>query len=148
MAPKTTLGCHRMNGIDRKIYVDPLTVHPPAKEAQARRVGTRNGNRWSHLWSDDIEALHAMAAEIGMRKTWFQNKPGFPHYDLTPGRRIRAIQAGAVERSLSDWCRERRARVAADSIPQPAQLAARTVGNGLAVGTKLTRELRLLAINF
>ena len=37
------------------------------------------------------------ANKIGMKKAWFQNKPGQPHYDLTtPKARARAEAAGAI----------------------------------------------------
>lgn len=83
------------------IYVDTLIKHPPAKEAQARRVGARNGNQWCHLFCDpgEEEALHAFATGIGMRREWFQPSPpaSKPHYDLTPPRRSAAVRRGAVE---------------------------------------------------
>jgi hypothetical protein len=45
----------------------------------------------------DLERLHAFAASIGMRRSWFQNKdPVAPHYDLTPSRRTLALRMGAV----------------------------------------------------
>lgn len=88
------------------VYVDELFVWP-ARGAQAHRVGARNGHQWCHMWSDDLEALHAMARKIGMRREWFQNIPGFHHYDLVPGRRAKAIAAGAIVKSLIDWKRER-----------------------------------------
>lgn len=91
------------------VYVDPLFT-AISRNAQAYRVGARHGHRWSHMWSDDVEALHKIARKIGMKREWFQNKPGFPHYDLTPTKRARAIAAGAIERSLTDWKREQRDR--------------------------------------
>ena len=38
-----------------------------------------------------------MADEIGMKREWFQDKPGFPHYDLVPDRRAMAVMRGAIE---------------------------------------------------
>lgn len=105
------------------LYVDVLRKHPPAKEAQARRVGERNGHRWCHLFCDpggELE-LHHFAKALGMKsaldcplhgrapdvpaaqtpkcRCWFQAPPeaSKPHYDLTPGRRAAAVRAGAVE---------------------------------------------------
>ena len=62
-------------------------------------------NPWCHLWSstNNVDELHAFAARIGMRRTWYQNKPRFPHYDLTGERITLAIKAGAVERDLRQW---------------------------------------------
>lgn len=55
-----------------------------------------------HMFSDDPtdhSELHAKAEEIGMRREWFQgpDKSSYPHYDLTPRRRVLAVEAGAVE---------------------------------------------------
>jgi Protein of unknown function (DUF4031) len=56
--------------------------------------------RWSHLTvgpDDDIEELHALAARIGLRRSWFQDKPWpMQHYDVTESKRLAAIRAGAV----------------------------------------------------
>lgn len=91
------------------VYVDRLREFPSRQET-ARREGERFGHRWCHLWSDDIEALHAMAERLGMRREWFQDRPGFPHYDLPPFRRERALALGAAEHSLKAWLRQRRER--------------------------------------
>lgn len=66
---------------------------------QRARVG-RITARWSHLTvgpGDDLEELHAFAARIGLRLSWFQDKP-WPraHYDVTDSKRQQAIAAGAV----------------------------------------------------
>lgn len=90
-----------------EVYVDQL-FGAASRDPQARRVGARNGHRWCHMWSEDVQALHRIAHLIGMRREWFQDKPGFPHYDLTPGRRRLALVAGAVERDLMDWLREKK----------------------------------------
>jgi hypothetical protein len=52
-----------------------------------------------HMQADTLEELHAMAERIGLRRAWFQSKPGKPwhdHYDLTRERRALAIELGAV----------------------------------------------------
>ena len=60
--------------------------------------------RWdtvSHLScdpTDDLSRLHAFAAGIGLQRSWFQPRDGImPHYDLTPTKRLQALQAGAHE---------------------------------------------------
>jgi len=82
-------------------YVDPLFVWP-ARNARVHRVGARHGHQWCHLWADSLEELHAMAKKVGMRPEWFQDKPGFPHYDLVPPRREAALAAGAIKRDLRE----------------------------------------------
>lgn len=89
------------------VFVDHLRVHRSRTEP-ARSAGERFGHRWCHLWSDDLDALHAMATALGIRREWFQDRPGFPHYDLPPFRREHALSLGAVERSLKAWLRDRR----------------------------------------
>ena len=36
---------------------------------------------------------------------WFKDRDGFPHYDMVPSRRRRALRAGAQEMSLREWIR-------------------------------------------
>lgn len=50
----------------------------------------------THLISDsDISELHTFAEEIGLKRTWFQDHPKHPHYDIW-GRKVRrAIANGA-----------------------------------------------------
>lgn len=50
-----------------------------------------------HLIADTNEELHAFAARLGLRRTWFQPAASGPHYDLTAGRRALALRLGAVE---------------------------------------------------
>ncbi len=77
-------------------------------DPEARRVGSRNGHQWCHMWCEpgEEEQLHEMAAKIGMRREWFQEKR-LNHYDLTPSRRRKAVAAGAIETNLRDWLRAR-----------------------------------------
>ena len=82
------------------IYVDELMEYGPAfyrgeDAAQAQRVGEQNGHRWCHLFAteSDCEELHDFAFQLGLRLSWFQGN----HYDLTPGRRAKAVKLGAIE---------------------------------------------------
>ena len=82
------------------VYVDPLVTHGTASyhgtgAAQAKRVGEKSGHQWCHLFTDagNEAELHALAAKIGMKPSWFQGN----HYDLTPSRRLRALKEGAIE---------------------------------------------------
>lgn len=62
--------------------------------------GPRGYSRWCHMGTDDhtdagLAELHAMAAQLGLKRSWFQDKSRFPHYDLVPSKRAAAIRAGA-----------------------------------------------------
>ena len=55
--------------------------------------------RWSgggHLLTSDLDELHAMAEQIGLKRSWFQHDKSFAHYDLVATKRLLAIIAGAV----------------------------------------------------
>ena len=84
---------------------------------QRARVG-RITARWSHLTvgpGDDLEELHAFAAGIGLRRSWFQDKP-WPraHYDVTDSKRQQAIAAaGAVQLTWREAARQRTEAIAA-----------------------------------
>lgn len=65
-----------------------------------------------HLQADSLDELHAFAASIGLRRSWFQTRPGRPwndHYDLTRTRRDAAILAGAIPEAVEDGSARRRA---------------------------------------
>jgi len=54
------------------------------------------GRLWAHLLGTDLEELHGLAASIGLRRAWFQDRRRFPHYDVDTEYRLRALAAGAV----------------------------------------------------
>lgn len=69
------------------VYVDDAYI--PA------RVG-RLAARWCHLTADTKDELHDFAQSIGLRRAWFQDKPGGRwHYDVTEGLRAKAVIRGA-----------------------------------------------------
>lgn len=80
------------------VYVDDM--RRPAT------VGRLRG-RWSHLTADTPEELHDFAAQLGLRRDWFQGVCKFGscprrdgvcrhfHYDVVDGKRSAAIVAGA-----------------------------------------------------
>lgn len=43
-----------------------------------------------------LDQLHLMAAEMGLKRQWFQNRPSLPHYDITAGMRAKAVRLGAI----------------------------------------------------
>jgi Protein of unknown function (DUF4031) len=89
--------------------IDEVTVYVD----NAFAVG--DWGRWSgggHLQADSVEELHEFAARLGLRRDWFQSKPGRPendHYDLSRRGRERAIELGAVAEGRGAGARRRRA---------------------------------------
>jgi hypothetical protein len=50
-----------------------------------------------HLRADSREELHAFAERVGLRRSWFQDRPRLWHYDILSQRlRARAVRLGAV----------------------------------------------------
>jgi hypothetical protein len=60
------------------------------------KAGWRFGEA-CHMTADTLEELHEMGERIGLKRRWFQAHPRFPHYDLTAGKRMLAVAAGAIE---------------------------------------------------
>ena len=74
-----------------EIYVDAL-------------MPTQRSRRWPfdascHCFHrhHNLEALERFVLGIGCQIHWLDHTPGFPHFDLTPGMRIKAVRAGAIE---------------------------------------------------
>lgn len=71
--------------------------------------------RWTgggHMQADTLDELHAFAQAIGLKREWFQDRPGRPeraHYDLTASKRDQAILAGAIPEAVEDGTARRRA---------------------------------------
>jgi len=68
-----------------------------------------------HLAADSVAELQVFARKIGLHRSWFQNKPELPHYDLTYGMRVRAVAYGAIEvdrNKISDLMKQNRSRSA------------------------------------
>ncbi len=106
------------------VYVDNARI--PA------RVG-RHATTWSHLFADTQDELHAFAARLGLRRSWFQDpvKVGKPfkarpgsraaenwHYDVTESKRAAAVSLGAVEVSWRDAVAIINARYAAGLVAE------------------------------
>ena len=76
------------------IYVDDIAI--PATVRNGSRTHT---SRWSHLTADSEEELHAFAARLGLKRSYFQPGPDYAphwrHYDVTEGKRRQAIRLGA-----------------------------------------------------
>ncbi len=64
-----------------------------------------------HLQADTPAELHAMAQRLGLKRSWFQSKPGKPwhdHYDLTRSKRDRAVDLGAIPVTWREAARRNR----------------------------------------
>lgn len=75
------------------------------------------GRLWCHLVADSLDELHAFAARIGLRRSWFQAHAAFPHYDVTIDVRERALRIGAVASGKAQMlvsARKLKAEMAAD----------------------------------
>jgi hypothetical protein len=55
-----------------------------------------------HMLANDLDALHAMAAKIGLKREWFQGGKTFAHYDVQRRKRALAVAAGAIEIGLGE----------------------------------------------
>jgi hypothetical protein len=85
------------------VYVDDMFM--PAKVAGMRPA------IWCHMQADTDEELHAFAAQLGLRRSWFQEKDGRPennHYDVTKSVRAKAVKLGAVEETIEEGVERRR----------------------------------------
>ncbi len=100
------------------VFVDELRSWPGVKKPRCFRRGS------CHLTADTLIELELMARSLGLRREWFQSHPKHPHYDLTPERRVQAVQLGAVELSAKDQARRRRARFRrlTDLLPTPGRV--------------------------
>lgn len=91
------------------VYVDELrTIRPADNKPQAQR----NGDRWCHMTADTEAELHAFAARLGLKRSWYQVGAGrkvwhwyLSHYDLVPSKRALAVRHGAQEVLLEDMAR-------------------------------------------
>ena len=98
-------------------------THGPLRHWYPCRVATYvdeaiwewRGRRWCHLTADSEDELHALAAQLGLVRQWFQSKPGRPwsdHYDLPEEIRAQAIACGARPLTTREMAR-RQARLRA-----------------------------------
>lgn len=65
----------------------------------AKMRGLRH-THWCHLTADTEAELHAFAARLGLRRSWFQKKSERDyrwHYDIVPSKRAQAVRLGALE---------------------------------------------------
>lgn len=74
------------------VFVDDVFI-----EAEVPNGSRTHASKWCHLSATTKAELHAFAQAIGLRRSWFQDRPnGHWHYDVTLGLRAKAVRAGAV----------------------------------------------------
>lgn len=77
------------------VYVDEIKDYTWIAKARGLRH-----THWCHLTADTEPELHAFAARLGLRRSWFQKKSDRDyrwHYDITPPKRAQAVRLGAQE---------------------------------------------------
>jgi hypothetical protein len=75
------------------VYVDDMYLRP---------MGQFGKMKMSHMISDNLDELHAMADAIGIKRKWFQNTHSGPHYDIAISKRKLAISKGVIEVTLRE----------------------------------------------
>ncbi len=83
------------------IYVDPLQKWPT--KIRCFQTGS------CHLMACSLEELHSFASKLGLKRSWFQDHPRWPHYDLTKSKRALAVRLGATEVGREFFARTKRA---------------------------------------
>ena len=80
------------------VYVDNAFIPSVPQHAKWRVY------HMSHMFSDNLDELHAMARAVGLRRAYFQCPPraSWPHYDIAKTTRKLAIKLGAVEIEYRD----------------------------------------------
>ena len=108
------------------VYIDNARI--PATVGRIR-------GRWSHLTADTQDELHAFAARLGLKRSWFQIgcKSGLDtaetcvhwHYDVVDRVRARALELGAQPidlRGFGALIAARRATPATASAPAAGEV--------------------------
>lgn len=74
------------------VYVDPLFACKPSRKWPYSQA--------CHMLGDTSEELHLFAAQLGLKRAWYQDhhkNTKLHHYDLTPSKRAQALRLGAKE---------------------------------------------------
>lgn len=83
------------------------------------RQGGRKMGASCHMFDDgaDLDALHAFAARIGLKRSWFQSGKTLDHYDLVASKRMLAVRLGAREATRTELVAAIRASRIARGLP-------------------------------
>lgn len=95
------------------VYVDPLVQWGTVTSPKCFRTAPS-----CHMYADTLEQLHQMAAQIGMRRAWFQDDPRLPYYDLVASRRKSAVARGAIEHTHTQMARFYESVAKTQEVPQ------------------------------
>jgi hypothetical protein len=80
------------------VYCDDALI-----EAKVRNGAIVHDDRWSHLVATTPRELHDFACRtLGLQRSWFQDHWPYPHYDLTSGKRVQALNNGAIPIEYGD----------------------------------------------
>lgn len=76
------------------VYVDEIQEHALDRVKPAAQ---KHGRLWAHLTADSRDELIRFGVRIGLSPKYLQiSSSGLLHFDLTPSKRILAIQKGAL----------------------------------------------------
>ena len=80
------------------VYVDDMQM--------LASVGHVRG-KWSHMMADSVDELITFAEQLGLRRSWLQDKRSGVHFDVTEAKRQAAIRNGArvITCSSDEWRR-------------------------------------------
>ena len=92
-----------------------------------------------HMVADTLDELHNMADIITVNRKWFQDKPNFPHYDISKGKRALAVSSGAIEITTREMIRFRK-RLEEDIVEEIAERVRKRVIRRLADDMGITPE--------
>lgn len=101
---------HLQERIDAAIALGVMMDEPQEYPREAINPRAKYcGTKWSHMWCavGDEEKLHAVAKSLGLKRSYFQDRMDFPHYDLTEGKYWQAYALGVPVCSLREWVRAR-----------------------------------------
>lgn len=90
------------------------------------------GKLWCHLVADSLDELHTFAVALGLKRSWFQDRASYPHYDVTMSVRERALKLGALSVGKTEMLHSARKLKAElmslrDATPAPAAAPVRGV---------------------
>lgn len=78
------------------VYIDELQKPLPEMKSKGKKW---NYPAFCHLTADTLEELHKFAFDLGLKKDWFQDAPGNPHYKIVDNKRRVALGMGAIQKS-------------------------------------------------